>query len=74
VDFWRDIVARNYRCLTAYLVLLIVFYCLNLPLAEKKLAFARAYVPGNAEVKFALGNLRLAPSIAARSIAGTKGH
>ncbi len=32
----------------------------NLPLAEKKLALAYAYVPGNAETNFALGNLRLA--------------
>jgi Tetratricopeptide repeat len=32
----------------------------NLPLAEKKLAVAYAYVPGNSETLFALGNLRLA--------------
>jgi Tetratricopeptide repeat len=32
----------------------------NLPLAEKKLAVAYAYVPGNSETNFALGNLRLA--------------
>jgi hypothetical protein len=32
----------------------------NLPLAEKKLAVAYAYVPGNSETIFALGNLRLA--------------
>ncbi len=32
----------------------------NLPLAEKKLAIAYAYVPGNSETIFALGNLRLA--------------
>jgi Flp pilus assembly protein TadD len=32
----------------------------NLPLAEKKLAIAYAYVPGNSETVFALGNLRLA--------------
>jgi TolA-binding protein len=32
----------------------------NLPLAEKKLAVAHAYVPENAETLFALGNLRLA--------------
>jgi Flp pilus assembly protein TadD len=32
----------------------------NLPLAEKKLALAYAYVPGNTETNFALGNLRLA--------------
>jgi hypothetical protein len=32
----------------------------DLPLAEKKLAVAYAYVPGNAETNFALGNLRLA--------------
>jgi Tfp pilus assembly protein PilF len=32
----------------------------NLPLAEKKLAVAYAYVPGNSETVFALGNLRLA--------------
>ena len=32
----------------------------NLPLAEKKLHVAYAYVPGNAETNFALGNLRLA--------------
>jgi hypothetical protein len=32
----------------------------NLPLAEKKLAVAHAYVPQNAETLFALGNLRLA--------------
>ena len=32
----------------------------NLPLAEKKLATAYAYVPDNSETLFALGNLRLA--------------
>jgi Tfp pilus assembly protein PilF len=32
----------------------------NLPLAEKKLKVAYAYAPENAEVNFALGNLRLA--------------
>jgi Tetratricopeptide repeat len=32
----------------------------NLPIAEKKLAIAHAYVPGNVETLFALGNLRLA--------------
>src|SRR5438067_4471773 len=32
----------------------------NLPLAEKKLQLARAYVPTNPETNFALGNLRLA--------------
>jgi tetratricopeptide (TPR) repeat protein len=32
----------------------------NLPLAEKKLAIAYAYVPTNPETNFALGNLRLA--------------
>lgn len=32
----------------------------NLPLAEKKLAVAHAYVPENAETLFAIGNLRLA--------------
>jgi hypothetical protein len=32
----------------------------NLPLAEKKLAVAYAYVPNNSETLFALGNLRLA--------------
>jgi Tfp pilus assembly protein PilF len=32
----------------------------NLPLAEKKLDLAYAYVPENAEINFALGNLRLA--------------
>jgi Tfp pilus assembly protein PilF len=32
----------------------------NLALAEKKLALAHAYVPGNSETLFALGNLRLA--------------
>jgi cytochrome c-type biogenesis protein CcmH/NrfG len=32
----------------------------NLPLAEKKLAIAYAYVPDNSETLFALGNLRLA--------------
>ena len=32
----------------------------NLPLAEKKLAIAHAYVPDNSETLFALGNLRLA--------------
>jgi Tetratricopeptide repeat len=32
----------------------------NLPLAEKKLAVAYAYVPENSETVFALGNLRLA--------------
>jgi len=32
----------------------------NLPLAEKKLTVAYTYAPGNAEVNFALGNLRLA--------------
>jgi tetratricopeptide (TPR) repeat protein len=32
----------------------------NLPLAEKKLALAYAYVSGNSETNFALGNLRLA--------------
>ncbi len=31
----------------------------NFPLAEKKLAIARAYVPTNPETNFALGNLRL---------------
>ena len=32
----------------------------NLPLAERKLQLARAYVPTNPETNFALGNLRLA--------------
>jgi tetratricopeptide (TPR) repeat protein len=32
----------------------------NLPLAEKKLALAYAYVPDNSETNFAFGNLRLA--------------
>jgi len=32
----------------------------NLPLAERKLELARAYVPDNAEINFALGNLKLA--------------
>jgi len=32
----------------------------NLPLAERKLALAHAYVPQNSETLFALGNLRLA--------------
>jgi hypothetical protein len=32
----------------------------NLPLAEKKLAVAHAYVPENSETLFAIGNLRLA--------------
>lgn len=32
----------------------------NLPLAEKKLSLARAYVPENAETNFAFANLRLA--------------
>ena len=32
----------------------------NLPLAERKLELARAYVPDNAETNFALGNLKLA--------------
>jgi tetratricopeptide (TPR) repeat protein len=32
----------------------------NLPLAEKELAIAHAYVPDNSETLFALGNLRLA--------------
>ena len=32
----------------------------NLPLAEKKLAIAHAYVPENSETLFAIGNLRLA--------------
>lgn len=32
----------------------------NLSLAERKLELARAYVPGNAETNFALGNLKLA--------------
>lgn len=32
----------------------------NLPLAEKKLTIAHAYVPDNSETLFALGNLRLA--------------
>lgn len=32
----------------------------DLKLAEQKLQLARAYVPGNAETNFALGNLRLA--------------
>ncbi len=32
----------------------------DLPLAEKKLALARAYVPNNSETNFAFGNLRLA--------------
>ncbi len=32
----------------------------NLSLAEKKLALAYAYVPGNSETNFALGNLKLA--------------
>jgi Tetratricopeptide repeat len=41
----------------------------NLPLAEKKLAIAYAYVPDNSETLFALGNLRLAQndSVAAQS-------
>jgi hypothetical protein len=41
----------------------------NLPLAEKKLAVAYAYVPDNSETLFALGNLRFArnDSTAARS-------
>ncbi|MEY2602023.1 MAG: hypothetical protein QOJ36_1342 [Verrucomicrobiota bacterium] len=41
----------------------------NLPLAEKKLAIAHAYVPDNSETLFALGNLRLAQndSVAAQS-------
>ena len=41
----------------------------NLPLAEKKLAVAYAYVPDNSETLFALGNLRLGQndSVAARS-------
>jgi len=41
----------------------------NLPLAEKKLAVAYAYVPDNSETLFALGNLRLAQndSVAAQS-------
>jgi hypothetical protein len=41
----------------------------NLPLAQKKLALAYAYVPDNAETLFALGNLRLAQNdpIGARS-------
>ena len=34
----------------------------NLPLAEKKLALAHAYVPQNSETLFALGNLRFAQS------------
>jgi tetratricopeptide (TPR) repeat protein len=34
----------------------------NLPLAERKLALAYAYVPTNTETNFALGNLRLAQS------------
>jgi len=34
----------------------------NLPLAERKLALAHAYVPQNSETLFALGNLRLAQS------------
>ena len=32
----------------------------DLPLAEKKLGLAYAYVPGNSETNFALGNLRMA--------------
>ncbi len=32
----------------------------NLPLAEQKLELARSYVPDNAEINFALGNLKLA--------------
>src|SRR5260370_28799623 len=41
----------------------------NLPLAEKKLAIAYAYVPDNSETLFALGNLRLAQNdcVAAQS-------
>src|SRR5205823_6719893 len=35
----------------------------NLPLAEKKLAVAYAYVPDNSETLFALGNLRLAQNV-----------
>jgi len=35
----------------------------NLPLAEKKLAVAFAYVPENSETLFALGNLRLAQNV-----------
>ena len=35
----------------------------NLPLAEKKLAVAYAYVPDNSETLFALGNLRLTQNV-----------
>ena len=37
----------------------------NLPLAERKLELAHAYVPDNAETNFALGNLKLAQNDAA---------
>ena len=37
----------------------------NLPLAERKLELARAYIPDNAEANFALGNLKLAQNDAA---------
>src|SRR5438477_8340652 len=37
----------------------------NLPLAERKLELARAYIPDNAETNFALGNLKLAQNDAA---------
>jgi tetratricopeptide (TPR) repeat protein len=39
----------------------------NLPLAERKLELARAYVPDNAETNFALGNLKLAQNDDARA-------
>ena len=39
----------------------------NLPLAERKLDLARAYVPDNAETNFALGNLKLAQNDDARA-------
>jgi tetratricopeptide (TPR) repeat protein len=39
----------------------------NLPLAERKLELARAYVPDNAEINFALGNLKLAQNDAAKA-------
>jgi hypothetical protein len=41
----------------------------NLQLAEKKLAVAYAYVPGNSETLFALGNLRLAQNDPAAALA-----
>jgi tetratricopeptide (TPR) repeat protein len=84
--FWRSCIARDFRLVRIYLVLLgasAIFVSWpqrdpslwaldaynsgwqalesnDLPLAEKKLALAYAYVPNNAETNFAVGNLRFA--------------